>query len=72
MAVASSGQPRCYGWHAPLGVDSSWNKLPCPYQAYTPIEQCREDRAGIPAQSFPEAWRTLVRQPESPLLKAGL
>lgn len=42
MALANSGQPRCCGWHIPMGVDTSWNKLPCPYQACTPTEQYRQ------------------------------
>lgn len=42
MAVTNSEQPRRCGWHAPMEVDTSWNKLPSPHQAYIPTEQCRQ------------------------------
>lgn len=41
MAGAAAGRPQHWRWHTPTGVDTSWNKLSCPYQAYTPTNRCR-------------------------------
>ena len=56
-----------------MGVDTNWNKLPCPFQAYNPTERCRQktELAFLPkvAQRHGEL---LSGSPESLLLKAGL